>query len=1610
MGLSLVPRKKIEDQVPQLNVRSAGFGKNTEGQLSIGQARQPNIVAVRGAAPRAPSVPTIMDNARQTVYGNPLEGLKGLGINLGAAVQQGAGAIADVGLQAGEVGNYYGIKYSPLLSEDQRNQQMAKLESAIAAGNTPAARARADLQAMKDLEGQNIVGTSDVDEAAGRIAAGRATGQDFASVGGKALGVALDVTSPINPTRLAAGAVGDSIANTAKFIGRDAAFFGSGDAAAAGAQTFGQTGDLGQAGTAALQAGLLSGVSQGALDTAGSAVNRGLRTATGDVATDAASEVIANAADALQVRTAQATPIQNFGQQQAPGTFGVDSALSVNDDIMKRLQEAGITGVYQKESPYGAMYDPNNRAIYVESQKMATEANLYHELGHDVFLNRLTPEERALFGNDGPLAREAQARGYDYQGGDYGSEDFSDMMSKALQGRMAEVPPQFRGIISKYTGVTVDALARSGVDPVVAARAGEVLKQPAPVENPITPRTDLVGTYGKIRELIDVPTQAETYARQKGIELQQNAQLPRVTKAELPRIEKQGNDLPTIETSIDPTDPFNEKNPFIRFRNELAKRGEDDYKMLNLFRRLEKESDFTDLSRQYYYDTGNVRQSNSIANNLITSSPELRDALEGLGDFTKAGKKTRELAGMDSMSDLDRFDEYVSARVEANNYDGMKTYRSPEENARIVADGDAEFADRFASLNQYYKKEAQRLADYGIISKEKLAQYQANDNYVRIQRDMEDLVNPQLSRSQSKSLKSTTANQKRKGSEREILSPVRTLLNRTQQLELEVQRNIAASNTIDALAQFGLARKIPSNKITNKNTVGRFVNGKKEYWEVPRDIKKEMESVNPHIMGITARIISLPTRAIRAGATGLSVPFTAKNYLRDQAGSAIQSTDIRATHRPDKIISALGSAVKDFGSGSDDPLWEKFIMHAGEQTRFDELRNVKDTNKVLRGLRQGTKGEVFNKAISPVRTLEDFVSITEKATRFQNFKGIYEKVLKETGNENLALREAVLAARQNSTDFGRSGDFTRVANLFIPFFNATVQGSRTLARAYKQRPMATAMKTLSVVTLPMVAATVYNMADEKRREIYDSLKDFEKEDNFIIIGPDAFQNPDGSWEGIVKIPKAPGYRELTDPVREVTESFLRGQDPSLNMGMLNDVLQVLAGPVDISSPEAAFGSALPQQVKPWVQAKANKDFFRNKDIVPSWMSSETSDPNKQVFEDTSGTARAIGKQIGVSPLLVEQFIKDAGASLGKYGLNTLDRAGAAAGLFPGNQIGGKDAVSDLYSGFAKASGELLDKNKTDTQLHFEKQEKLLEKLNENEKSAFMSLHPRKSNFLGEKIYEGDNIYNSAARLDIYNRYPEVFNVDKKLDQAQRDRGQVGNPLFDLTEAQRKKVLEKAVLPPGAKDPELSKLYSKDWYVDYTNNRNKYFTSIKENIQKDLQAAEQAGKQKDVEKLGKTLEKFSGGGNSYPEMEPDVQQALDQYSALPKGTGDRTNWINSNPDMWDRIQNSFEKIDQWQNSQRKKRGLAATEGDEGEKNGYSSDSSSSGGGYGYGSKGSRGSSRPKKLDPRAYRVSRNAGGSAPSAKVSVAKTEAKTGKYVARKRKELPKVKWKKSLV
>jgi hypothetical protein len=326
-------------------------------------------------------------------------------------------------------------------------------------------------------------------------------------------------------------------------------------------------------------------------------------------------------------------------------------------------------------------------------------------------------------------------------------------------------------------------------------------------------------------------------------------------------------------------------------------------------------------------------------------------------------------------------------------------------------------------------------------------------------------------------------------------------------------------------------------KLAGDQTISVLRNGINEVWKTTPEIAQSAKSLGVQQMNILGKIMSVPVRVLKLGTTGVSLPFAAANVVKDQLSSFINNSNALKTTiaQPQSYVKALFNAVKH------GELYDDLVRNAAGGTSFDIARDqVKETVEKIRankGAVEKAKYLVKNPT-EMFRAVENAFSRTEEFSRLQSFEGAKQAALKSGRTLEDANLIAAKAARENSVNFMRRGEFGTVLNNFIPYLNASIQGARTLIRSFQKNPTATTAKLATVIYTPMAISTAWNLGDDKRRKAYEDIQDYEKENNFIIVPPNPEQDENGKWN-VIKIPLPPGISDSSMIVRRAIEQSLQ---------------------------------------------------------------------------------------------------------------------------------------------------------------------------------------------------------------------------------------------------------------------------------------------------------------------------------------------------------------------------------------------------------------------------------------------------------------------------------------
>lgn len=330
----------------------------------------------------------------------------------------------------------------------------------------------------------------------------------------------------------------------------------------------------------------------------------------------------------------------------------------------------------------------------------------------------------------------------------------------------------------------------------------------------------------------------------------------------------------------------------------------------------------------------------------------------------------------------------------------------------------------------------------------------------------------------------------------------------------------------------------------------------------------------------------------------------------------------------------------------------------------------------------------------------------------------------------------------------------------------------------------------------------------------------------------------------------------------------------------------------------------------------------------------------------------------------------AGTALGKTGLYLAKQALPAWGRAGIDAAQGKPIEQVLAQGLEAPVrfGKVINPS---TLSYIKTSEETRNNLNRNEKAVFDKLFPTKKNILGEDIKEtnpNSRIEKSTLLRANKNVFDEVSQMYQKL---QKDTGQSIDPVYTLPWEKAQNVLWARSLPPGESgETKQELLYGQPWYKDFKDQETAFYQALEK-------------------KLGKRDDPYN-----YPDESPQITALSEAYYKLPKGTGQRSDFLDANPSLL----SYWGERDKATNRHRVALGLPPIEKEEF----ASSGSSGSSGGFRRSGGRARSAGSPYK-----YAISLSTGGRAPSVKVSLKDTKAPKSKA---KKAVKPKVSIKKNLV
>lgn len=610
------------------------------------------------------------------------------------------------------------------------------------------------------------------------------------------------------------------------------------------------------------------------------------------------------------------------------------------------------------------------------------------------------------------------------------------------------------------------------------------------------------------------------------------------------------------------------------------------------------------------------------------------------GIFQKVGK--------DKLKD---FSAFLVALREKDIYDFNSKLQKGEEGAALKATMDPidagmtirelakkhpEFVEAAKELYRFQQHLINELVNAGMLSAKAAADMRKRwPHYVPFQRIVDGIDAPGVGGKKFVNVGNTI--QKFRGSSRDIVDPLESVISNTFRVVSAIERNKVGQSFVKLSRIKGMGDLCEEVKGTPRATDSTFYvweGGKKRTYATSPELLSALKMTNKEGMNMLVKVLRVPAGWLRSGAT-LSPEFILRNPVRDMVSASLYSK-----HGFIPVWDTVRGLSLYLKKGKE--YWDYMNSGAAQSAMVSLDRDY--LHGQMRDLLK--KKSVLSMCANPIEALRAFSEATEMATRLAEFD-LAKKGYTGIGNrlfgkerKPLSNTEAGIEARDVTLDFGRHGKSTQSLNQTIAFFNAAIQGTDKMIREFKEHPAQMTAKTFIGITLPSVLLWYLNKDDPR----YQELPQWQKDIFWVIPGKDT----------LYKIPKPFELGILFGTVPERVMQYMYDKEKGRNgtgfKGLGGSILDNL------------LPSAIPTGMLPALEWISNYSFFMGRNIVPL---SQSKLPDRQQYGPyTSYLARKVGNAFNLSPRKIDNTIQDVGGNLAALGNSLIDQAAGLAETRP----------------------------------------------------------------------------------------------------------------------------------------------------------------------------------------------------------------------------------------------------------------------------------------------------------------------------------------------------------
>ncbi|MDF1545758.1 MAG: hypothetical protein P1R58_11720 [bacterium] len=418
------------------------------------------------------------------------------------------------------------------------------------------------------------------------------------------------------------------------------------------------------------------------------------------------------------------------------------------------------------------------------------------------------------------------------------------------------------------------------------------------------------------------------------------------------------------------------------------------------------------------------------------------------------------------------------------------------------------------------------------------------------------------------------------------------------------------------------------------NIVSFFEDGEREFYQIHPLIYRSFKALDQLNLNVAVEwLAAKPARAVRLGATGLNAGFgLITNPLRDAVVFGLQTEF--SSGSPHLVLEGLAHRFT--------PNDKMYLLYRRSGADLSQFLGM-DKRQMQKAVREVVASDKLSKAqnvvLHPLEGLKEVFSVTESGPRLAEFEAAYKKAEAKYGKgSSQALVIAANASSEVTTNFRKSGLYSRFLNQILPFYNPATQGLTRFYRFAKEHPAKAGIKGLIYLTFPTLGIWAMN----RDEEWYKDLDPWQRYGFWNIRTGD---NPDGSPK-IMRIPRPFEWGSTFAVAPEIAIDYWYNKDPKILTEGIKEIYDQTS-PVGLDD--------MPVLLKAGVEWSSNYDYWRDRPIDP-YFEKKLKDPKDRFSPYTTETAKELGAMFNLSPRKIEHSI---GSLTGGLGLDLI-RAGEQA--------------------------------------------------------------------------------------------------------------------------------------------------------------------------------------------------------------------------------------------------------------------------------------------------------------------------------------------------------------